>query len=125
MNRRCFLLATAAIFSAGKALAQHSHSHEGKHGGIVVEAGDFHAELVARNDTIDVYVRDHDDREMSLAGYKGVAIFTLAGKAQRVPLEPVEDNRLSGKAPGVLPTRIRMAVQITPPGKRAFTAKFG
>ncbi|BAT58070.1 hypothetical protein GJW-30_1_00584 [Variibacter gotjawalensis] len=127
MHRRTFLLTGIAAAFATPALAQHSHSHshEGKFGGIVSEAGDYHVELVAKNDTIDVYVRDGDDKEMPIKGFKGVAIFTLAGKAQRVPLEVVDDKRLSGKASAPLPAKLKVAVQITPPGKRAVTAKFG
>jgi hypothetical protein len=129
MHRRAFLTFGALLAANVTALAQHrhgnhSHSHEGKNGGRVVDASDFHVELVIKGDAIDIYVSDHDEKPLSVAGYKGVAIFVLAGKSQRVPLEPVEDKRLSGKASAALPAKFKGAIQITPPGKKAFTAKF-
>lgn len=134
MNRRTFLslaaLSAAPTALTGNAFAQghkhggHSHSHEGKNGGVVVDAGDFHVELVAKQDVIDIYIGDEDEKPISVAGYKALAIFAVAGKSQRVALEPVEGKRLSGKSPVALPAKFKGAVQITPPGKRAFTAKF-
>jgi hypothetical protein len=104
---------------------QAAPAHEGKsmHGGRTVEASERHVELVAKDGTIDVYVRDQDDKPLALAGYKGVAIVAIDGKSQRIPLEPVE-MRLSGKATGTLPKRLKGVVQITPPNGRAINAKF-
>ena len=89
----------------------------------MVEAGDFHVELVAKADAIEVYVSDHDDKPVAIAGYKGLAILSVGGKSQRIVLER-GDGRLTGKATGALPAQPKGVVQLTPPGGKAISAKF-
>jgi hypothetical protein len=114
------LIATATILGSQAALA---HEPKSMHGGRTVEASERHVELVTKDSAIDVYVRDHDDKPLALAGYKGVAILAIDGKSQRIPLELVE-TRLTGKATGTLPKQLKGLVQITPPSGRAISAKF-
>ncbi len=124
------ILAVFAVLAVGvpaAAQAQHKHGHgqveKGKHGGQMVEAGDYHVELVTKDGIVDVYVSDHDDKPVAIAGYKGIAILSAGGKSQRVVLE-AGDDRLSGKAGGALPAQPKGVVQITPPGGKTVSAKF-
>jgi len=111
------------------AYGQHKHSHgagqveKGKHGGQMVEAGDYHVELVTNDGVVEVYVSDHDDKPVEIKGYKGLAILSVSGKSQRIVLEAGED-RLTGKAAGALPAQPKGVVQITPPGGKTVSAKF-
>lgn len=115
---------TLALF-ATLALASPSFAHDAKniHGGRIVFAGNFHVEMVAKNDTIDVYLIDHNNKQMTLDGYKGLAILSVDGKSQRIVLE-AGDGRLTGKAAGTLPAQPKGVVQITPPNGKTVSAKF-
>jgi hypothetical protein len=119
MNRRTLTAVIALIFAVP------AFAHEvskGPHGGRVAKAGDYHVELVASTNTVDVFLTDAGDKPVPPAGFKGLAILVIDGKSARVALEP-RDARLTGQAPGV-PQDVKGVVQITAPdGKRA-QAKF-
>ena len=113
-----------ALLSVTSASAQHNHQHKGQHGGVVVDAGDYHVEMVAKDATVEIHVSDNDNKPVSITGYKGVAILSVAGKSHRIVLEPADSSRLSGKASGALPAQPKGVVQITPPGGKTFQARF-
>jgi hypothetical protein len=87
------------------------------------EAGDYHVELVAKGPAVEVYVSDHDDRPIAIAGYKGLAILSAGGKNKRIVLS-VENDKLTGNADEALPVRPKGVVQITPPNGKSVSAKF-
>ena len=122
------LVAALAIGLPGAAHAQHKHGHahaeKGKNGGQMVEVGDYHVELVTNDGIIDVYVSDHDDKPVKIAGYKGLAILSIGGKSQRIVLEPGDGGKLTGKASGAIPAQPKGVVQITPPTGKTVSAKF-
>ena len=62
---------------------------------------------------LQVYLRDHSDKAVSTQGWKGIAIFTINGKAQRITLTPGGDNQLKGTSAVDLPAEPKGAVQIT------------
>jgi hypothetical protein len=107
------------------ALPAPAHEVEkGPNGGRVVEAGAHHVELVANEKTVNVFVTDAHDNPVSINGFKGVAIFTISGKAQRIPLEPKEGTRLSGISPVALPAEPVGVVQITAPDGKTAQGRF-
>ena len=57
-----FTAVSLALSGAAFAADSHSHAHEhkGLQGGVVVEANHLDFELVAKPDTIKLYIRDHD-----------------------------------------------------------------
>jgi hypothetical protein len=118
-------LKTVALLAA-LVMAAPAWAHDAKslHGGRIVFAGNFHVEMVAKGDTIDVYLIDHHNKQMALAGYKGLAILSVDGKSQRIVLETGDGGRLTGKAAGALPAQPKGVVQITPPGGTTVSAKF-
>jgi hypothetical protein len=116
------LLAVSAL-----ALALPAFAHDvakGPHGGRVVGAGDYHVELVAKGSLIEVFLTDSGDKPVAPAGFKGVAILVIGAKSARVALEPTGDTKLSGTAPGDLPTDPKGVVQITSPQAKSAQAKF-
>ncbi len=121
------VLASLVLALPAASYAQHKHGHghaeTGKHGGKMSEAGDYHVELVAKGDAIEVYVSDHDDKPVAMAGFKGIAILSAGGKSQRIVLA-VESTKLAGKATGTLPAQPKGVVQITPPNGKTVSAKF-
>jgi hypothetical protein len=104
-----------------------SAAHEvkaGPHGGRVVEAGDHHVELVMKNNMVDVFLTDHNDKAVPASGYKGIVIVAIDGKSQRIVLAPVDSTRLSGQAAGAMPAQPKGVVQITQPNGKTVQAKF-
>ena len=93
------------------------------HGGQAFEAGDYHLEWVSKGEIVEVYLTDHDNKAVSATGHKGIAIILVDGKAQRIPLEPDGQNRLSGKASSSLPTSVKGVVQVTRPNGKTVQGK--
>ena len=106
------------------ALPASAHDPKPRHGGAVVMAGTYHVELVVKDGQVDVYLLGHDDKPVSVAGRKGVAILMADGKSVRVPLEPAGSERLSGKAADARPTAPKGVVQITEPAGGTVQARF-
>ena len=109
-------LAIALLAAVLASLPAQSFAHApkvGENGGPQTDAGSFHVELVANESNIDVYVRDHSNRAVHTAGFKGAAILLVDGKPLRIELSPAGDNRLTGTAPVALPQAPKGAVLIT------------
>ena len=101
-----------------------AHGPQSRHGGRIVNVGPYHAELVARDRTIDIFLLGHDDKPVGPKGFKGVAILNVEGKAERITLAPSEKNALSGTAATALPANPIGAVQLTAPDGKTAMAKF-
>ena len=113
------MLGAAMITSAAFA-----HDPKPKHGGQVVEAGDYHVEAVAKGTTLDVFIRDHDDKNLSSKGFKATAILIVKGKPVQVTLAPRDDNALTGTSAIELTAPIRGAIQITNAKNQTAQAKY-
>jgi competence protein ComGC len=115
------LIVAVLVLIAAPALA-----HEAKplHGGRAAIAGNYHVEMVAKGDAIEVYLLDHNNKPMSLAGYKGVAILAADGKSERIVLEFGTGEFLAGKASTALPVNPKGVVQIIQPDGKTVQAKF-
>ena len=96
----------------------------GPHGGRVVEAGAYHVELTVKDSAVEVFLTDASNKPVSVAGFKGVAIFSVSGKAQRIVLEPKEASSLAGAAATVLPAAPAGVVQLTAPGGKTMQGRF-
>src|SRR3954451_12249610 len=113
------LLATAAFLIAAVLPATAHEVSKGPNGGRVVEAGPYHVELVVETKGAAVYLSDAKEQPIPAAGFKGLIILTVSGKAQRIELAP-QDNRLGGSSPVTIPADVRGVVQLTgPDGKTA------
>ena len=112
------ILATAAFLIAALPATAHEVA-KGPHGGRVVEAGPYHVELVVETRAVAVYLSDADSKPIPAAGFKGIALLTVSGKAQRIELAP-KDDRLIGSSPVAVPAAVKGVVQLTAPdGKTA------
>jgi hypothetical protein len=114
----------ALAASALLTLPVHAHEASGQHGGRVADAGKYHVELVAKGETVDVFVMDGEQKPLPAAGFKGTVILVVGGKPARVPLEPADGNRLSGKAAVALGDSPKGAVQLTAPDGATASGKF-
>ena len=106
------------------AVPAYAHEPKASHGGRVADAGPYHVELVAKDTAIEVFLLGENDKPVDPKGFKGVAIFNLGGKAERVTLAPSEKSTLSGTAPTALPAKLKGAVQLTLPDGKTATARF-
>jgi hypothetical protein len=106
------------------ALPAYAHDAKGRHGGRVADAGLFHAELVTKNKAIEIFLTNESDGPIDAKGFKGVAIFSLGGKAERITLVPSEGGALIGEAAVVFPPNPKGAIQLTAPDGKTATARF-
>ena len=106
------------------ALPAYAHGPKSSHGGRMSDAGAYHAELVVKDSTVEVFLIGEDDKPIDPKGFKGVAIFNVAGKAERITLARSEKNVLSGTAAAALPAQPKGAIQFTAPNGKSATARF-
>lgn len=98
---------------------------KGPNGGLQVDAGSWHAELVANGTaTVVVYLSDAEGKTIPAKGFKANAVFVVDGKPQRFALEPVEGAKLVGTAPVAVPAGSKGAVQLASPDGKTGQAKF-
>lgn len=118
-------IALAIALIAFAPLVALGHSPErGKNGGQQADAGNYHVEVVAKDNTLNIYVNDHSDNAVQTKGFKGTAILVVNGKAQRISLAPRGDNVLTGTSPVELKAPIKGAIQITDSDNVTVQAKF-
>ena len=67
---------------------------------------------------------DEGQKPVPTSGFKGTAILVVGGKPTRVPLEPADGNRLSGRAAVALGESPKGAVQLTGPDGATASGKF-
>lgn len=123
---RALILSTAALFaaaSAAPALAGPGHDHGPRHGGVVREVQDVTLELVARPDSLTLYVRDHD-QPIATRGARAEAVIHAAGGKTTVTLEPTGSHALAAKGAFRVGLGVRVAVNLSLAGKPPLRATF-
>jgi hypothetical protein len=120
---KAFYLIYAVALTFGAPAAAHEVS-KGPNGGRVVEAGPHHIELVVKEKLVNLFVTDADDKPVAVSGFKGLAILTVSGKAQRILLEPKDGVLLIGTSPVALPAAPAGVVQVTGPNGKTAQGKF-
>ena len=94
------LLALAAFSLAGGAFAASDHDHGSQHkplhGGVVVKASDLDFELVAKADSVTLYVSDHG-KPAPTKGASGKLTVLAGAEKTEAALVPAGDNRLEAK----------------------------
>ena len=120
--------ALIAAFTAAVLMSAPALSHEprpGPNGGLMVDAGSYHAELlVDGSETVTLFLFDAADKPVQSAGFKANAILVVNTKPARFPLEPAGGQKLVGKAPGPVAMGVKGAVQLTAPDGTTAQAKF-
>jgi hypothetical protein len=124
---------TASLFSAitlafaGAAQAaddhQHAHEHTSLNGGIVVEANHIDFELVAKADSIALYVRDHD-KPASTQGASGKVTLLNGADKTEATLAPAGDNKLEAKGAFKVAPGTKVVAAVTLAGKPAVNVRF-
>lgn len=114
---------TLGISSLAWAAGVHDHGHEHKplHGGIVTEVKDMDFELVAKTDSIHLYLRDHGKPvDVSKASAK---LTLLSGsQTQEVNLQ-ADSDKLSAKGSFSISSGTKVVAQVNYAGK-SINARF-
>lgn len=120
------LAGTILLAVAGGALAagghDHAHEHKALHGGVVVEVKDIDYELVAKPESLQLYLRDHG-KPMGVA--KASAKLTLLAGTEKleVTLSPAGD-RLEARGTFRLPAGTKAVAVVTNDGRVVGSVRF-
>jgi hypothetical protein len=122
MKATALLAALALSLATTGAIAEDKHEAKALHGGLVMEANHLDYELVAKADTIALYVRDHG-KPVDLKGASG-KLTLLAGTAKtEAALAPAGDKlEAKGAFPAAAGTKVVATVQLA--GKKAANLRF-
>ncbi|MGL4440786.1 MAG: hypothetical protein ACRCUE_16110 [Bosea sp. (in: a-proteobacteria)] len=121
-NRRLFVVSIAALLAL-PATAEAHQPRKGPNGGELVDAGNYHVEVVGKGTSLEVYVSDALDRPLKANEFKALAIMVIDGKSHRIPLEALADGtKLRATAPGTI-TRVRGAIQLTDKDGKTVTGR--
>jgi 1,6-anhydro-N-acetylmuramate kinase len=125
MKSKAAILPPLAVLAVVSMSAVRAHDvAKGPNGGPVAEAPPHHVELVVKDQTVTVFVTDATDKPLPVTGFKGVAILTVGGKAQRIVLAPQDGSRLTGTSPVAVPAPAKGVVQLTGPDGKTAQARF-
>lgn len=119
------LLIAAALASAPAAFAADDHSHGAKprHGGIVSEASDIEFELVAKGDSITLYVRDHGKAVSTQNATGKLTVLSGADKTEGA-LAAAGDNKLEAKGPFKVGPGTKVVATVALQGKKPVNVRF-
>jgi hypothetical protein len=87
-------VASLVVLLTAPAMAQTSWA--GPNGGVMVDAGSFHVELLIKNAEYRVNVFDHVDKPIAIAQASAVATVMVGEEREKLTLQPVAANTFSG-----------------------------
>jgi hypothetical protein len=117
--------AAAALALAAPAPLSAHEAATGRNGGLRVDAGKYHTELLVDGSTsVVVFLSDIDDKPIPAAGFKGTAILIVNGKPQRIELAPTGDSKLTGTAALPVKRGTKGVVRLTAPDGSTSQGKF-
>ena len=96
---RLAAVSLSILITTGSAAFAHEAA-KGQNGGLRVDAGKFHTELlVDGTTTVIVFLSDAADKPIEAKDFKANAIFVIDGKSQRFVLSPSDGSKMIGTAP--------------------------
>jgi len=104
---------------------RHSHGdkHESKYGGVVTEVKEIQYELVAKADSLAIYVEDHGKKVSTKDGSAKVTLLNGTEKTE-VMLAPAGDNKLEARGTYKVGKGTKAIAVVTMPGKPAQSVRF-
>ena len=117
------LIASALAFASVPVVAQKKghdhadgkHAHpKAKHGGIMDDIGEYHAELLIKDGKIAIFLSDHDGKEAVADGFKATVLITAGSKREGpFQLTAAGGNKLEGAGPAPTAAGARAIVTLT------------
>lgn len=117
------IASVAAALNASPALAGAGHDHGPKYGGVVREVKGIAYELLAKPDSLTLYVSDHG-KSISTQGAMAEAAIHAGNDKTTVKLEPAGENRMVAKGNFKVGVGVRVVLTTTLPGKTPAKATF-
>ncbi|HYD63339.1 MAG TPA: hypothetical protein VEC35_23485 [Noviherbaspirillum sp.] len=114
------LLISASAFAAG---AQHHDEHKAQYGGVVTEVKETQYELVAKPDSIAIYVDDHGKKVDTKGATAKVTLLNGSEKTE-TPLSPAGENKLEAKGVFKVEKETKAVAVVTLAGKPAQSVRF-
>ena len=96
MYRFLFIAFALIAAAATPVLGAEDHDHDSKHGGVVVEIGHHHLEVIARDGLLEVHVTGEDDKPEDVGAANASAVVLSEGKKVDVALAAAGGNLLKG-----------------------------
>ncbi len=117
------LIAALALAATGAVFAADGHSHDPKplHGGVVVEVKDIEYELVAKPDSLQLYLRDHG-KPVDVSQASSKLTLLVGADKQEVELKPAGD-KLEAKGSFKVAASTKVVAVITRAGQSS-SARF-
>jgi hypothetical protein len=114
------LSASASAFAAG---GHHHDDHKPQYGGVVAEVKGTQYELVARPDSIVIFVDDHGKKVDTKGATAKVTLLNGSEKAEAA-LSPAGDNKLEAKGAFKVAPGTKAVAVVTRAGKPAQSVRF-
>lgn len=119
--RHALMLATVTLGASAAAFAD--GDHKPKYGGVVAVVKDVQYELVAKPDSVTVFIEDHG-KKVGTKGAIGKLTLLTGSEKTDVTLAPVGENALAAKGVFKLSPGTKAVATITLEGKPAISARF-
>lgn len=121
---RSMLMALPLALAFAAPLTAHEAA-KGHNGGLRVDAGKYHTELLVDGSTnVAVFLSDENDKPIPAAGFKATAILIIDGKSQRIELKPADASKMIGTAQASVKPGVKGVVQLTAPDGSTAQGKF-
>jgi hypothetical protein len=122
LTRRTFATSLGTLFLIPAAARAHE-PRKGPNGGELVDAGNYHVEVVGKGTMLEVFVSDAADKPLKASDFKVLAIMLIDGETRRITMEPTADgSRFTATSPAAI-TRVRGAVQLTDKAGKTATGR--
>ena len=122
MKSRMALLLTAVTLAASAA-AYADGDHKPKYGGVVTVVKDVQYELVAKPDSIALFIEDHG-KKVDTKGANAKLTLLTGGDKTEVALVPMGENGLGAKGAFKVPAGTKAVAMIALAGKPAISVRF-
>jgi hypothetical protein len=117
------LAIATSLFAATPILAGGGHDHGPKYGGVVREMHHVSYELLAKPDSLTLYVSDHG-KPISTQGASAEAVIYAGSGNTTAKLEPAGDNRMVAMGNFKVGVGVRVVLSTTLPGKTPAKVSF-
>ena len=123
MFRYLTLALAAVLVTTAPGVAAEDHDHAAQHGGVIVESGHHHLEVVAKDGSLQVYVEGEDGQPEDVKDAAATAPILSGGKKADIQLAPDAGNVLKGAGSFTAGKGTTIVITLTMPGHKPEQAR--
>jgi hypothetical protein len=123
MFRHSFLSLAAVLVTVVPSVAADDHDHAPQHGGVIVESGHHHLEVVAKDGSLEVYVGGEGGMPEDVRDAAATATILSGGKKADIQLSPDAGNLLKGAGSFTAGKGTTIVITLTMPGHKPEQAR--